>query len=88
MTHSIQVKDLTLSFGSVSVLKNMNIDVAEGEFIVLLGPSGCGQSTLLNCLAGLLDMRLPLTLTPEDACQIDRIIRAEVLAVHQQGTTT
>ena len=42
MTHSIQVKDLTLSFGSVSVLKNMNIDVAEGEFIVLLGPSGCG----------------------------------------------
>ena len=39
-------------------------------------------------LAGLLDMRLPLTFTPEDACQIARIIRAEVLAVHQQGTTT
>ncbi|MDB5660431.1 MAG: ugpC [Cypionkella sp.] len=55
-THSIQVKELTLSFGSVSVLKNMNIDVAEGEFIVLLGPSGCGKSTLLNCLAGLLDI--------------------------------
>jgi multiple sugar transport system ATP-binding protein len=56
MTHSIQVKDLTLNFGAVSVLKNMNIDVAEGEFIVLLGPSGCGKSTLLNCLAGLLDI--------------------------------
>ncbi len=56
MTHSIQVKDLSLNFGSVSVLKNMNIDVAEGEFIVLLGPSGCGKSTLLNCLAGLLDI--------------------------------
>jgi multiple sugar transport system ATP-binding protein len=56
MTHSIQVKDLTLNFGSVSVLKNMSIDVAEGEFIVLLGPSGCGKSTLLNCLAGLLDI--------------------------------
>ncbi len=56
MTNSIEVKDLTLSFGSVSVLKNMNIDVAEGEFIVLLGPSGCGKSTLLNCLAGLLDI--------------------------------
>jgi multiple sugar transport system ATP-binding protein len=54
--HSIQVKDLTLNFGAVSVLKNMNIDVAEGEFIVLLGPSGCGKSTLLNCLAGLLDI--------------------------------
>jgi multiple sugar transport system ATP-binding protein len=56
MTKSIEVKDLTLNFGSVSVLKNMNIDVREGEFVVLLGPSGCGKSTLLNCLAGLLDI--------------------------------
>jgi multiple sugar transport system ATP-binding protein len=56
MTHSIQVKDLTLNFGAVSVLKTLNLDVTEGEFIVLLGPSGCGKSTLLNCLAGLLDI--------------------------------
>ena len=56
MGNSIEVKDLTLNFGSVSVLKNMNINVAEGEFVVLLGPSGCGKSTLLNCLAGLLDI--------------------------------
>ncbi len=56
MTNSIEVKDLTLNFGAVSVLKKMNLDVAEGEFIVLLGPSGCGKSTLLNCLAGLLDI--------------------------------
>jgi len=56
MTHSISVKDLTLRFGAVPVLKNLNLDVTEGEFIVLLGPSGCGKSTLLNCLAGLLDI--------------------------------
>jgi len=56
MTNSIEVKDLTLNFGATSVLKNMNLTVAEGEFIVLLGPSGCGKSTLLNCLAGLLDI--------------------------------
>jgi multiple sugar transport system ATP-binding protein len=56
MAKSIEVKDLTLNFGAVSVLKTMNIDVEEGEFIVLLGPSGCGKSTLLNCLAGLLDI--------------------------------
>ncbi len=53
---SISVRDLTLNFGAVSVLKTLNLDVAEGEFIVLLGPSGCGKSTLLNCLAGLLDI--------------------------------
>jgi multiple sugar transport system ATP-binding protein len=56
MANSIEVKDLTLNFGATSVLKNMNLNVAEGEFIVLLGPSGCGKSTLLNCLAGLLDI--------------------------------
>ncbi len=54
--HSVSVKNLTLNFGNVSVLRNLNIDVAEGEFVVLLGPSGCGKSTLLNCLAGLLDI--------------------------------
>ena len=56
MNTSVSVKNLTLSFGATSVLKNLNIDVAEGEFIVLLGPSGCGKSTLLNCIAGLLEL--------------------------------
>jgi multiple sugar transport system ATP-binding protein len=56
MGNSIEVKELTLNFGAVSVLKNMNLNVEDGEFVVLLGPSGCGKSTLLNCLAGLLDI--------------------------------
>ena len=38
------------------MLKSLNLDVADGEFLVLLGPSGCGKSTLLNCIAGLLDV--------------------------------
>jgi multiple sugar transport system ATP-binding protein len=56
MQSSVQVKDLSLSFGSVKVLESLDLDVRQGEFIVLLGPSGCGKSTLLNCLAGLLDV--------------------------------
>ncbi len=56
MGTSISVRDLVLNFGSVKVLKNLNIEVADGEFIVLLGSSGCGKSTLLNCIAGLLDI--------------------------------
>ncbi|MBE7249054.1 MAG: sn-glycerol-3-phosphate ABC transporter ATP-binding protein UgpC [Actinomycetospora chiangmaiensis] len=50
------MRDLTLEYGSVSVLKDLNLDIGDGEFLVLLGPSGCGKSTLLNCIAGLLDI--------------------------------
>ncbi|MEX0627039.1 MAG: ABC transporter ATP-binding protein [Cucumibacter sp.] len=53
---SVSIRNLSLNYGSVEVLKNLNLDVEQGEFIVLLGPSGCGKSTLLNCIAGLLDI--------------------------------
>jgi multiple sugar transport system ATP-binding protein len=55
MAH-VSVRDLSVDFGSVKVLQNLNIDVEQGEFLVLLGPSGCGKSTLLNSIAGLLDI--------------------------------
>lgn len=53
---SIEIKNLHLSFGSVEVLKDLNLEIDKGEFLVLLGSSGCGKSTLLNCIAGLLDV--------------------------------
>ena len=56
MQASVSIKDLSLNFGSVKVLEHLDLDIAQGEFIVLLGPSGCGKSTLLNCIAGLLDV--------------------------------
>jgi NitT/TauT family transport system ATP-binding protein len=39
-------------FGAVEVLRNVDLDVREGEFVCILGPSGCGKSTLLNIVAG------------------------------------
>jgi multiple sugar transport system ATP-binding protein len=50
---SIQLKDIAKSYGSVEVLRDINLDIDEGEFIVLVGPSGCGKSTLLRMIAGL-----------------------------------
>ncbi|MCF2905609.1 ABC transporter ATP-binding protein [Octadecabacter sp. CECT 8868] len=56
MANSVEIKNLDLNFGAFKVLKQLNLDIAEGEFLVLLGSSGCGKSTLLNCIAGLLDV--------------------------------
>lgn len=49
----LKITDLYKSYGSVSVLKDINIEIEEGGFLVLVGPSGCGKSTLLNTIAGL-----------------------------------
>ena len=56
MNSSISIRNLGLSFGKVEVLNDLNLEVHDGEFLVLLGSSGCGKSTLLNCIAGLLDV--------------------------------
>jgi len=50
---SLTLKNISKSFGKVTVLREVNIHVEDGTFCVLLGPSGCGKSTLLNIIAGL-----------------------------------
>ena len=53
---AVSIQNLDIRFGAVSVLKQLDLDIADGEFIVLLGSSGCGKSTLLNAIAGLIDI--------------------------------
>jgi len=50
---SLSIHNLHKSFGQTTVLNGIEIDAAQGEFLVLLGASGCGKSTLLHCVAGL-----------------------------------
>ena len=49
----LELKSLNKHYGSFHVLKNINLQVQEGEFVVLVGPSGCGKSTLMRTIAGL-----------------------------------
>ncbi len=49
----LDINNVTKSYGAVEVLHKVDIQVDEGEFLVLVGPSGCGKSTLLNMIAGL-----------------------------------
>jgi len=49
----IKVRNLTKRFGDLLVLDNMSFDVKEGEFLCVVGPTGCGKTTFLNSLTKL-----------------------------------
>ena len=51
----LSLRNIYKNFLAVSVLKGINIEIEDGEFLILVGPSGCGKSTLLNIIAGLDD---------------------------------
>jgi sulfate/thiosulfate transport system ATP-binding protein len=50
---SIILNNISKTFGNFSALKNINLEIPEGELVALLGPSGCGKTTLLRIIAGL-----------------------------------
>ena len=49
----VKITDIRKSYGAVEVIRDLNIDIDDGEFVALVGPSGCGKSTLLRMIAGL-----------------------------------
>jgi ABC-type sugar transport system ATPase subunit len=52
---TVNLKNVRKSFGSVDVLKGIDLTIEDGSFCVFVGPSGCGKSTLLRIIAGLED---------------------------------
>jgi multiple sugar transport system ATP-binding protein len=49
----VKFQTIRKTFGKVTAVDDVDLEVADGDFVVLLGPSGCGKTTLLRCLAGL-----------------------------------
>ena len=49
----LELKNITKSFGDTQVLKGISLSIRQGEFITLLGASGCGKTTTLRIIAGL-----------------------------------
>lgn len=53
---SVILRNVCKSYGNLPIVKSLNLEVKDGEFIVLVGPSGCGKSTTLRMVAGLEDI--------------------------------
>ena len=49
----VKIRDVYKSYGETEVIHGLQVDIEDGEFVVLVGPSGCGKSTLLRMVAGL-----------------------------------
>jgi len=56
-TEILKVSGISLKFGELDVLENINFSVFAGEVVCILGPSGCGKTTLLRVIAGLISRR-------------------------------
>ncbi len=53
----LSAKDVVKNYGELQVLKGINLDIHQGEVVVIIGASGCGKSTFLRCLNGLEDIQ-------------------------------
>ena len=49
----LELKHITKSYDGVTILKDIDLEINDGEIVSILGPSGCGKTTLLNLVLGL-----------------------------------
>ena len=78
----LQLQGLSKSFGDTPVFRDVGFSVARGEFVALVGESGVGKSTLLNCIAGLeRPDRGRLQLAGQDLLTLDEDARARLRRV-------
>ena len=50
---SVHLENININFGSIKALSNLNLEIKDGEFFVLLGPTGAGKTTTLRIISGL-----------------------------------
>ena len=51
--HKLETENITMNFGSETIIRDISISVDQGELVSLLGVSGSGKTTLFNCISGI-----------------------------------
>ena len=69
---ALKLEHVNTSYGAVSVLKDVNLEVEEGEFVALIGANGAGKTTLLSTIAGLVFPKSGSVVYPERGCHSAR----------------
>jgi spermidine/putrescine transport system ATP-binding protein len=86
----IELRGVAKYYGSTSALHNINLEIANGEFLTLLGPSGCGKTTILRLISGfespskgeLLLRGEDITNTPPEKRQVNTVFQNYALFPH------
>ena len=85
----LKVKDVEFSYGSVQVLKDVSIELAESEMLGVVGPNGAGKSTLLRCIDRILTPRKgSILLDGQEIKTMNRIELAKKMGYIPQSTTS
>jgi len=79
----IRIENLSRKFADFTAVDNIDLDIRDGDFLVLLGPSGCGKTTLLRMLAGLLEPTSGRILLDDDDITAAPSRRRDVAMVFQ-----
>jgi len=82
----IQIRDLTVRYGSKTALKNVGLDLQDGEILAVLGPNGSGKSTFIRALSGTLQSTGSIRESGQDLNSLSSLERARLIAVVPQVT--
>lgn len=85
----IEIKNLSLSYGKNEILKDLSVNFEKGKITSVIGPNGCGKTTLLNTIAGIISqVKGSVFIDGKDLSELGRKERAKKIAYLIQGGKT